>query len=233
MQQQRRFPIGVLLLLAMVSCGHTLAVGTPECPEKVGTQAYAHTENCDQFFLCTNGTLTLETCENGLLFDGKGAVHNHCNYNWAVDCKGRQWDPTPISTPGCEYQFGLYAVSKDCSTTYIKCAHGEPHEQDCDAGLAYDERIHGCNWPDQLLEHCNPEAVVGFKCPTKVDPNSVAARFWPFPRFPVSGDCHRLITCVEGYPRLISCGEDKVFDENTLTCEEPEYASGGCANYGK
>lgn len=76
-------------------------------------------------------------------------------------------------------------------------------------------------------------AVVGFKCPTKVDPNSVAARFWPFPRFPVAGDCHRLITCVEGHPRLISCGEDKVFDEHTLTCEDPEYASGGCANYGK
>lgn len=76
-------------------------------------------------------------------------------------------------------------------------------------------------------------AVVGFKCPTKVDPNSVAARFWPFPRFPVQGDCHRLITCVEGHPRLISCGEDKVFDEHTLTCEDPEYASGGCANYGK
>lgn len=76
-------------------------------------------------------------------------------------------------------------------------------------------------------------AVVGFKCPTKVDPNSVAARFWPFPRFPVAGDCHRLITCVEGHPRLISCGEDKVFDEHTLTCEDPEYASGSCANYGK
>jgi len=69
----------------------------------------------------------------------------------------------------------------------------------------------------------NNPAVVGFKCPTKVDPTSVAARFWPFPRFPVSGDCHRLISCVE----------DKVFDEHTLTCEEPEYASGSCANYGK
>lgn len=55
-------------------------------------QAYAHPEQCDQFFLCTNGTLTLETCENGLLFDGKGAVHNHCNYNWAVDCGHRVHD---------------------------------------------------------------------------------------------------------------------------------------------
>lgn len=56
------------------------------------SQAYAHPDNCDQFFLCTNGTLTLETCENGLLFDGKGAVHNHCNYNWAVDCGPRKFD---------------------------------------------------------------------------------------------------------------------------------------------
>lgn len=146
-------------------------------------QAYAHPDNCDQFFLCTNGTLTLETCENGLLFDGKGNVHNHCNYNWAVDCETRKFDrkfchviefywvywswswwfsffkyvATPISTPGCEYAFGIYPDSPECSTSYLKCAHGEPSQHHCDDGLAYDERIHGCNWPDQLLHICNPE----------------------------------------------------------------------------
>ena len=35
------------------------------------------------------GTLTEEVCENGLVFDGYGDVHNHCNYNWAVDCGKR------------------------------------------------------------------------------------------------------------------------------------------------
>lgn len=65
-------------------------------------------------------------------------------------------------------------------------------------------------------------AVVGFKCPSKVDSQSPAARFWPFPRFAIPGDNHHLITCVEGHPRLISCGEDKIFDESTLTCEEIE-----------
>lgn len=128
---------------------------------------------------------------------------------------------TPISSPGCEYQFGIYPDSNECSTSYNKCAYGEPIPNVCDAGLVYDERIHGCNWPDLLLEKCNPEAVVGFKCPTKVSPSSPAAKFWPFPRFPVPGDAHRLITCVEGYPRLITCGEEKIFNENTLTCEEP------------
>lgn len=229
----QRVSLNIILVLGLISCAQSLAIANPECPEKHGVQAYAHTEHCDQFFLCTNGTLTLETCENGLLFDGKGAVHNHCNYHWAVDCRERQWDPTPFSTPGCEYQFGIYPISKECSTHYIKCAFGEPHQEECDIGLAYDERIHGCNWPDQMLDTCNPEAVVGFKCPTKVDSDSPAARFWPFPRFPLHGDCHRLITCVEGYPRMISCGEDKVFDENTLTCEEPEYAASKCGGFGK
>lgn len=64
---------------------------------------------------------------------------------------------TPISTPGCEYAFGIYPDSPECSTTYLKCAHGEPGQHHCDDGLAYDERIHGCNWPDQLLHICNPE----------------------------------------------------------------------------
>lgn len=158
---------------------------------------------------------------------------------------------TPISSPGCEYAYGIYPESHECSTYYIKCAGGEPHQSSCEPGLAYDDRIHGCNWPDKLLEICNPEgrlfcvcsylpctvspnintilmnllnvfvsAVVGFSCPAKVDPHSAAARFWPFPRFAVPGDRHRLITCVEGHPRLISCGDEQIFNEDSLSCEE-------------
>lgn len=66
---------------------------------------------------------------------------------------------TAHSSPGCEYSFGIYPDSHECSTGYIKCAYGEPHPQQCEAGLAYDERIHGCNWPDQLLHICNPEGI--------------------------------------------------------------------------
>jgi hypothetical protein len=70
------------------------AAQLPNCPEPFGEQAYAHPDICDQFFLCTNGTLTLETCENGLIFNGKGAVYNHCDYNWHYekDCAGKQYD---------------------------------------------------------------------------------------------------------------------------------------------
>lgn len=74
-------------------------------------------------------------------------------------------------------------------------------------------------------------AVVGFKCPTKVPANSPAAKFWPYPRFPVPGDCSRLITCVNGYPRLITCGEGKQFDAHTLSCEDPENAPQCAGSY--
>ena len=59
------------------------------CPEGEGLQLYPHPKYCDQFYKCANGTLTLEFCENGLLFDGKGAVYNYCNYHWGVDCGKR------------------------------------------------------------------------------------------------------------------------------------------------
>lgn len=78
--------------------------GPPQCPEIYGVHAYPHPEDCGSFFLCTNGTLTYEHCENGLLFDGHGNIHHHCNYNWAVDCGQRK--------PDCMYKFmsNLYLI---------------------------------------------------------------------------------------------------------------------------
>lgn len=64
--------------------------GSSQCPEQHGEQTYVHPDYCDQFYLCTNGTLTLEQCGNGLLYDGKGAAYHHCNYHWAVDCGNRK-----------------------------------------------------------------------------------------------------------------------------------------------
>ncbi|XP_065202225.1 protein obstructor-E-like [Planococcus citri] len=203
------------------------------CPETYGEQTYHHPELCDHFVLCVNGSLSVEQCENGLLYDGKGNVHQHCNYYWDVDCGTRKADHiAPISSPGCEFKYGIYSEGPSCSSNYVKCADGYPHVQDCEPGLVYDDRIKKCNWPDLMLETCNPEAVIGFKCPDKVDPQSAQARFWPYPRFAIPGDCERLITCVNGYPRLITCGDGKVFDDETLTCAEPEEVA-KCAHHRK
>ena len=80
-------------------------------------------------------------------------------------------DDTPISSPGCEYQFGIFPSGKGCFASYTKCANGVPSEVSsqiipfsqsstftlaqvyCQLGLAYDHRIHTCNWPDLLMEY--------------------------------------------------------------------------------
>ena len=68
--------------------------------------------------------------------------------------------------------------------------------------------------------------IVGFRCPEKVEPDTLAYKFWPFPRYAIPGECHRLITCVNGYPRLISCGYGAVFNELSLTCQDPAEVPG-------
>lgn len=82
----------LLINFICVVQGGAFVQDAPACPEQHGVQAYAHPESCNLFFLCTNGTLTVEQCENGLLFDGKGAVYHHCNYHWAVQCGERKAD---------------------------------------------------------------------------------------------------------------------------------------------
>ncbi|XP_018021727.1 protein obstructor-E [Hyalella azteca] len=174
-----------------------------------------------QYYKCANGTLTEELCEHGLLYDGKGNVFDNCNYHWAVNCDGRYSDVVPHTGGACEYDFGIFSAGA-CETYYRLCEHGVPLDYPCTAGLAYDERIHACNWPDLMLETCKPEQVVGFSCPDYVDPKSLSAKFLPFPRFP-SGECGSYIICVDGHPRRIGCGDYQVFDDETLSCQDPEH----------
>merc|ERR1712117_43342 len=168
------------------------------CPEPYGLQTYPHEGYCDKFYKCANGTLTEEVCENGLVYDGHGSVHNHCNYNWAVDCGKRVYDDTPISSPGCLYQYGIYPVGEGCQTTFFKCAKGVAYETPCYQGLAYNPEIHVCDYPDSV-PYCEKqsEGVVGFKCPQahELPPNAVARRFLPFPGSTTAG------TTVSSTPR--------------------------------
>ena len=93
----------------------------------------------------------------------------------------------------------------------------------CQLGLAYDHRIHTCNWPDLLMEYagCNPSAALGdFRCPSNEELSPLAQRFFPFPRFPVAKDPKLYIICVDGVPRLNTCTAGTLFSEATLSCEE-------------
>ena len=104
--------------------------GPDSCPVFDGVQVTADPASCHQFYKCENGTMTLETCENGLLFDQEmaltDAIHNYCVYQWKVECGDRLADIQPVSSPGCEFRFGLFAGGEGCQSQYVKCEHGEP-----------------------------------------------------------------------------------------------------------
>jgi len=203
------------------------------CPIFDGVQVYADPDSCNRFYKCENGTMSLETCENGLLFDQEmsltDAIHNYCVYTWRVECGERRPDNSPDSSPGCEYKFGLFPKGDGCQTSYIKCEHGTPTEMPCEAenpnvpvvlGLAYDPDLHSCDWPD-LLTHrgCDPAERLGdFTCPSLTEiQGTFNERFSPFPRFAVS-DPRVYIICVDTRPRLQSCGAHDEFDRESLTC---------------
>lgn len=56
-----------------------------QCPHE-GVFGYPHPKSCDEYFQCTNGTMTHEFCPNGLLFSQTGHVVGMCAYYWNVDC---------------------------------------------------------------------------------------------------------------------------------------------------
>lgn len=59
------------------------------CPLE-GVFGYPHPKACDEYFQCTNGTLTHEYCPNGLLFTAEtGHVVGFCAYYWNVECKDK------------------------------------------------------------------------------------------------------------------------------------------------
>ena len=81
-------------------------------------------------------------------------------------------------------------------------------------------RIHSCNWPDQLAGYvdCDPSRILGFKCPGADELTELESRFAPFPRFAIKGLDAHYILCVNGSPRLSSCGPGTNFSPSTLTC---------------
>ncbi len=75
---------------------------------------YADPHSCHNFYKCANGTLTFESCHDGLLFDPDrafaGAVENHCHYNWAVQCGEREQEEDDTRTRYDVFKFELFLI---------------------------------------------------------------------------------------------------------------------------
>ena len=104
---------------------------------------------------------------------------------------------------------------------FFKCGAGVAYETPCYKGLSYNPEIHVCDYPDQV-PYCEKqsEGVVGFKYPAphKLSPNAVARRLLPYPKVQMPGDETAYIVWVADNPRIPYCGNNSVFDPQTLSC---------------
>lgn len=55
----------------------------------------------------------------------------------------------PSSTEHCEWLYGIFGHETSC-TRYWTCWNGTATEQFCIGGLLYNEKTHGCDWPENV-----------------------------------------------------------------------------------
>lgn len=68
------------------------------------------------------------------------------------------------------------------------------------------------------LNFLNFPAIADFECTNGPSENPENDKFGTYQRFEVPGDCHSMITCVDGLPRVTSCGANQAFDPISLEC---------------
>lgn len=197
--------------------------GSFNCPDDFGF--YPHVKSCDKYWGCDNGTATLKTCGNGLVFDDSDTKRENCAYPFSVDCGERSDLEPPISTPHCPRLYGIFADPTNCRIFY-SCWNGEASRYECPPGLAYDDDQRVCVWADHV-ERCDQSEVSdGFVCPDPTETDQPGH----YTRHAHPTDCRKFYVCIEGVARPYGCSLGTVFNVDTLQCDDPENVP-GCEKY--
>jgi len=179
--------------------------GKDACQQRNAKSA-AHESACDLYYDCYEGQGFLQSCPNGLVYngDGKFGLINSCDYPHNVDCASTPERNPPQSTEHCDWLYGIFGHETSC-TRYWTCWNGTATEQFCIGGLLYNEETHACDWP-QNVAGCQKHPLC------KDDANG---------NVPLGKSCNRYWACQGGYPRLQRCPAMLVFDKIRKRCVNP------------
>ncbi|XP_048006056.1 protein obstructor-E-like [Leguminivora glycinivorella] len=174
--------------------------------------------SCDRYIECINGTAEEKTCPDGLLFNANALFTAYpCQYPNEVQCLERSALQPAQPTEDCPHQFGYFKLgdARNCSA-FRNCVNGVGYDFTCPEGLAFSSESYRCEWPDEVAD-CDAEAFLGFRCPeVPISKELGPPAGYRYYRSDVN--CQKYFICIEGRPRVLSCGGDSAFDDLTSTC---------------
>ncbi|XP_058819201.1 protein obstructor-E [Topomyia yanbarensis] len=216
-------PTGILptasIVIVALLC---IYVHSQSCPESNGR--FVVSDQCDAYIECIDGVPQRKLCPDGLLFNAKASPFSYpCQYPIDVDCSGRTRTQPALATEQCPHQFGYFKVGdRSHCGQFMNCDNGVGYVLDCPYGLAFNSATYQCDWPD-LVEDCDADAFLGFKCPPQADGLIAPIRFYRAP-----DNCQKYFICVDDRPRVNLCAPDYAFNELTNACDGIENVT-GCA----
>ncbi|XP_055856406.1 protein obstructor-E-like isoform X1 [Episyrphus balteatus] len=202
--------------LCLALCGALAQALSSGCSSTNKTERFAVPGQCDAYIECVHGQQVEMLCPDGLLFNEKSSGYP-CGYPIDVQCEQRTKTQNAQPTDDCPHQFGYYRIGdKSNCGTFKNCASGVAHVLECPEGLAWNAETYQCDWPD-LVADCDAEAYLGFKCPQIAKSNLLGDEEYRFYISP--SDCSKYFICINGQPRINSCGEGYGFNPEINACD--------------
>ncbi|KOB66751.1 Obstructor-E [Operophtera brumata] len=188
-------------------------------------ERYPVSGSCDRYIECINGTSEEKTCPDGLRFNPNVNFNVYpCQYPNEVSCLERSALQPAQPTEQCPHQFGYYKIgdARNCSG-FRTCVNGVGFDFVCPEGLAWSSESYRCEWPDEVAD-CDAEAFLGFRCP-EVPQTKELGPPAGFRYYRSDANCQKYFLCIEGRPRILSCGSDAAFDDLTTSCVSADQVS--------
>jgi len=156
-----------------------------------------------------------------------------CDIPVKVNCSTRPLLQEAQVSRNCSRANGYFAVpANESCQQFFHCSEGRANLNTCPGGTIFDIQVNSCTTPDQSSRtECTSgvNSFLDYDCP-KYDEYS-ELRFGAHERLPHPKDCRQYFTCARyGGPRLASCGREKVFNNGTGYCDDPENVT-GCETY--
>ncbi|KAJ8927757.1 hypothetical protein NQ314_019761 [Rhamnusium bicolor] len=170
-----------------------------KCPQRTGF--FPDLQECDLYYVCSQGEYEEKLCPDGLVFDDKDPNHERCDIPANIDCGDRTALQEPKPSKGCPRANGYYR---------------HPNPTACD-------KFYNCVDANArtVINPKKDKLDDGFECPDG-ETEGPNGRKLPHPTFAHPDDCQKFYICRNGVmPQKGSCSGGSVYNEETFTCDDP------------